>query len=141
MAIISGHGGVIKEGSGAGTALGNLRGWTIEQTQDTIETTVMSGDYDAATSRTYVAGPHTWTISGDIFYDSADSVMTNIESGASDLSLVQVKLYPSDDDTGEKYWEGNVVITSFSVTSSVDGMVEASFAGQGSGALALNTQS
>jgi hypothetical protein len=141
MAIISGHGGIIKEGSGTGVALANLRGWTIEQTQDTIETTVMSGNYDAATSRTYVAGPHTWTISGDIFYDNANTQMLNIEAGASDLTAVQLKLYAEDDDTGNKYWEGNVVITSFSVTSSVDGMVEASFAGQGTGALAINTQS
>jgi predicted secreted protein len=135
MAVISGHGGVITEG-GSNTNVANLRSWSVEQTQDTIETTVMNGDYDTAVSRTYVAGPHTWTMTADIFYDATETGMTDLQDAASSLSAVAVKLYPEDDDASTYYYTGNVIVTSFSVTTSVDGMVEASISAQGTGALA-----
>ena len=67
MAIYTGHDGVIKlADSGdslSSTAIGNLRSFTIDQTQDTVETTTMG----SSGTRSYQPGLSTFTISGDVY--------------------------------------------------------------------------
>lgn len=138
MAIISGHGGKITV-TGSDTNVAAIRSWSVEQTQDTIETTSMSGDYDTALARTYVAGPHTWTLTADIYYDGSGSGVSDLQGAVSDITGLSIKLYPEDADSGNKYYHGDVVGTSFSISSSVDGMVEGSFSAQGTGALTFAT--
>ena len=138
MAIISGHGGVITA-TGSNTNVANIRSWSVEQTQDTIETTSMGTQYSTPVARTYVAGPHTWTLTADIYYDATDAGMVAIQDAVSDITGLSLKLYPEDSDSGNKYYYGDVVVTSLSVSSSVDGMVEATFAGQGTGSLTFGT--
>lgn len=140
MATFSGAAGIIKVGSTPDT-VGQVRSFTVEQTQDTIETTSMVADGDSTTkvSRSYVPGLSTYTISGDVYF--ADLAGTegqaDIEAAVSSTGLLQFKVYPSGDtaSTDVGSFQGNAVVTSFSVTSSVDGIVEASFAAQGSGTL------
>jgi hypothetical protein len=50
-------------------------------------------------------------------------------------------VYPTGAETGSQKLSGKGVVTSFSITSSVDGMVEASVTIQGSGALTIGTAS
>ena len=120
------------------TAVANLRNFTIEQTQDTIETTVMG----TTGMRTYKPGLSTFTMSGDLFFDGTDTVQEKLDelvSKTGEESLATFEAYPSGDasSSNNTTLSGSVVITSFSITSSVDGMVEASFAAQGSGGLTL----
>ena len=144
MATFTGHDGVIKLAdtgdSLSSTAIGNLRNFTIEQTQDTVENTTMAN----GNVRTYLPGMSTFTISGDVFFDGADTVQQKLDdlvTKTGDQTLATFEVYPSGNQTSESpantKFSGSCIITSFSITSSVDGMVEASFAAQGSGALTL----
>lgn len=146
MAIYTGHDGVIKladsDDSLSSTAIGNLRSFTIDQTQDTVETTTMG----ASGTRSYQPGLSTFTISGDVYFDHADTVQAKLDelmSKTGQESLATFEVYPSGDGTSQSpansKFSGSCIITSFSVSSSVDGVVEASFSAQGSGALTVAT--
>ena len=142
MATYTGHDGVIKladtDASLTSTAVGNLRNFSIEQTQDTIESTAMG----TANVRTYKPGLSTFTFSGDVFFDESDNVhdaLDDLVTKTGEGSEATFEVYPAGEDTGRRKLSGSMIITSWSITSSVDGMVEASFSAQGTGALTIAT--
>ena len=128
MATTKGSSGVVKLAVSGGSvaAMGEVRSFTLDETADTIEDSVM-GD----TSRTYVSSLKTATLSMDVYWDDADAVQLVMDAAA-DLIF---ELYPTGTGTGEKYYSGAGVLTSKSLTASFDGMVEGSFALQVSGAV------
>jgi hypothetical protein len=105
--------------------------YTITETADTLEDTTM-GD----TSRTYLASLKTFTGSIDCFWDETD---TNGQLTLDPGSTVTINIYPEGSTSGDTYYTGSVIITEKSVTASYDGMVEASFSFQGTGALSETT--
>jgi len=136
MAILTGNNGVIKFDATVGgsvTAIAAVRTFSIELTSDTIETSVMTTDV-----RTYVKGMSSWSGSADIYFDPAASTghlavhtVLNPTSGTvGDSTLTFEGLL---NGSGNKF-SGEVIITGFTVNSSMDGMVEASISFQGSGA-------
>lgn len=139
MAILTGNNGVVKLDASLGGAVATIaavRTFSIELTRDTIETTTMGVDV-----RTYLSGLSSWSGSADIYFDPAASTGTlavhsvlNPTSGAVGNGTLSVELYL--DDTAGKF-AGEVIITGFTVNSSMDGMVEASISFQGSGACAF----
>lgn len=147
MAIYSGKDGEIKFVNPNGTAatIANLRNFTIESTQDAVETTTMGSNG----FREYLPGLSTFTMSGDIFYDDANAVHTDLleaasvdvitDASAATYTNANFEVYPTGDSsvTGSQKLSGVGVITNFTITSSVDGMVEASFSLQGSGTLTV----
>lgn len=154
MATFQGFDGVLKfadaDTSGGAndistaTAIGNLRNFTIETSQDTIETTTMS----SGGHREYKAGLSTFTISGDVYFDYTDDVQIVMEqltskddSTAANDAVATFEAYPSGTATGNAKYSGSCIITSWSVTSNVDGVVEASFSAQGTGVLAVEAAS
>ena len=128
MATTKGSSGVVKLAVSGGTvaAMGEIRSFTLDETADTIEDSVM-GD----TARTYVSSLTTATLSVDVYWDDADAVQLVMDAAA-DLDW---ELYPTGTGTGEKYYSGGGILTSKSLTASFDGMVEGSFALQVSGAV------
>jgi len=128
MATTKGSSGVVKLAVSGGSvaAMGEVRSFTLDETADTIEDSVM-GD----TSRTYKGSLKTATLSMDVYWDDADAVQLVMDAAA-DLIF---ELYPTGTGTGEKYYSGGGVLTSKSLTASFDGMVEGSFALQVSGAV------
>jgi predicted secreted protein len=135
MAILTGNNGVIKFDASIGgsvAAIAAVRTFSIELTSDTIETSVMTTDV-----RTYVKGMSSWSGSADIYFDPAASTghlavhtVLNPTSGAvGDSTLTFEGLL---NGSGNKF-SGEVIITGFTVNSSMDGMVEASISFQGSG--------
>lgn len=141
MATFTGQSGLIKIGS---DIVGELRSFTIEQTQDTVEVTAMqaAGSSTTSVSRAYKPGLSTFTISGDVYFDGDNSAQAALEGGLDDAAgttALSFKVYPAGvASTDGKAFEGSAIMTSFSVTSSVDGAVEASFAAQGTGDLTLD---
>ncbi len=144
MATFTGHDGAIKfldattdVGLSSGEFIGNLRNFTIEQTQDTIEDTAMG----STGMRTYKPGLSTFTISGDVFFDGGDNMQKKIDEmitkTGNDTAESSFEVYPSGTAAGNQKMAGSCIVTSFSITSSADGMVEASFAAQGTGALTI----
>ena len=127
MATHTGSEGTIKIGS---TTVGELRSYTLEQTGDTIEDTSM-GD----SSRTYKAGLKGFSGSASLFFDEADAGQILIVVG----SEIAIKVYPEGSSSGDKFYEGNAIVTGYNVSASFDGMVEAEMTFTGTGALSLST--
>lgn len=134
MALLTGNDGKVRVGS---TDLAAVRNFSIETSADTIETSTMGTDV-----RTYVKGMSTWSGSADIFFDETetntlkDTLNVCGSAHAVGGSATAVKLVLADGGGDDKWFSGNVLITGFTVNSSMDGMVEASISFQGTGALA-----
>ena len=111
----------------------SVRSFSIDQTLDAIESTVMG---DGA--RTYIPGLRQFSGSMDVYWreDSASGTgnVNLFDAANTGTNTSLIELYPSGSTTGIKL-AGTVVVTSHSITSNFDGMVEASVAFQGSGAL------
>lgn len=128
MATTTGSSGVVKlQVSGTTVAVvGEVRSYTIDGSTDTIEDSVM-GD----SARTYKAGLENSTVSLECYWDDSDAQQLVLDNRAS----IDFEIYPTGTGTGEKYYSGTGVVTSRSITAAFDGMVEASFSLQVSGAV------
>lgn len=130
MATIVGNDGSITIG---GVGLINVRNFTCDITSDTIETTAMTQD-----TRTYVRGLASWSGSADIYVDPA-----NLTGGATAISkLIATGGVVGDGPSafrgnlsasGTNNLTGNIIVTGFTVNSTMDGLVEGSVSFQGSG--------
>jgi len=127
MATHTGSEGVIKIGS---TVLGELRSYTLENTSDTIEDTSM-GD----ASRTYKVGLKGFSGSASLFFDELDAGQILIVVG----SEIAIKVFPEGASSGDKFYEGNAIVTAYNISASFDGMVEAEMTFTGTGTLSLST--
>jgi hypothetical protein len=128
MATHKGSEGTVKSGA---STIAEIRSYTITETADVLEDTSM-GD----SSRTYLSSLKTFTGSIDCFWDETDtSGQLSLDPGSS----VTINIYPEGSGTGDTYYTGSVIITEKSITASFDGMVEASFSFQGTGALSETT--
>lgn len=128
MATHIGRDGIIKVGS---NAVAELRSFSIEETGDTVEDTVMTD-----TARTYKSTLTSFTGSADVFWDETD---TNGQGALTVGSSVTINFYPEGADTGDTYYSGTALVTGVTRSASFDGMVEASISLQGSGALTAST--
>ena len=128
MATHKGSEGTVKSGA---NAIAEIRSYTITETADVLEDTTM-GD----SSRTYLSSLKTFTGSIDCFWDETD---TNGQLTLDPGSPVTINIYPEGSTSGDTYYTGSVLITEKSITASFDGMVEASFSFQGTGALSETT--
>ncbi len=134
MAILTGNNGVVKidNASGTPTAVAAVRNFSLDITRDTIETTTMGKDV-----RSYVGGLASFSGSADIYFDAdnytgGSSVIAalNPVGGSVGDSPITIELYLNG--TSGKF-AGEIIVTGFTVNSSMDGMVEASISFQGSG--------
>jgi hypothetical protein len=128
MATHKGSEGTVKSGA---NAIAEIRSYTITETADVLEDTTL-GD----ASRTYLASLKTFTGSIECFWDETD---TNGQLTLDVGSTVTINIYPEGSTSGDTYYTGSVIITEKSITASFDGMVEASFSFQGTGALSETT--
>lgn len=128
MATHKGSEGTVKSGA---NAIAEIRSYTVTETADVLEDTTM-GD----SSRTYLSSLKTFTGSIDCFWDETD---TNGQLTLDPGSPVTINIYPEGSTSGDTYYTGSVIITEKSITASFDGMVEASFSFQGTGALSETT--
>jgi hypothetical protein len=114
MATYKGSDGVVTIG---GTAVGEIRSFSVEESADTIEDTAM-GD----TSRSYKSSLKSFSASIDALFDNDDSGQDALTIGS------EVACIFRSQGTG-------------SINQSYDGLVETSFTLQGTGALSIADQS
>ena len=128
MATQTGASGVVKvQVSGTAVAVvGEVRSFTFDGSADTIEDSVI-GDL----ARSYKAGLKTNTVSVECYWDESDAQQLILDEGTG----VDFGIYPTGTGSGETWFSGGGVVTSRSITGSFDGMVEASFTIQCSGAV------
>jgi|DEB0MinimDraft_10_1074344.scaffolds.fasta_scaffold00928_15 predicted secreted protein len=124
----------IKSGSDALTAVASVRSWSMDITRDTVEDTSMG----SSGVRTYKKGLQSYSGSMDIVYDdSEDTIVSTALDPATD-DTVSVELFPDGSVTATKF-AGDVIVTSYSVTASYDGITEASVSFTGTGAITTST--
>jgi predicted secreted protein len=129
-----GNAGVI---SVDGVNVAEVRNYSIEITADTIETTTMGG---ANAGRTYVKGLTTFSGTADVYwddqhFDAATGVdLDGLVQGAVGAGSVALIIYPEGVSAGDN-WNGAIIITGYSITASMDGLIEASISFQGDGQL------
>jgi hypothetical protein len=136
MATITGNDGAVTINS---VSLAAVRNFSIDITSDTIETTTMGTD-----ARTYVKGLSSFSGSADIYFDpsefgSNDSTF-NPTSTLVGAAGVGGKFYIDQDASNDiVFWANSMIVTGYSISSSMDGMVEASISFQGSGATGFSS--
>jgi len=137
MATLTGNNGAITLN---GNNVAAVRNFSIEMTADTIETSVMGTDV-----RTYVSGMSSFSGSADVYFDAADfdtyETTFNPTTGLVGAAGVAVKFYIEQNyaSTSDYAFTGNVIVTGYTVNSSLDGLVEASISFQGTGSAAYST--
>ena len=137
MANITGNNGSV---SINGINVLSVRTFSIEMTRDTIETSTMGTDV-----RTYISGLSSFSGSADVYFDASDydtnESTFNPTAGLVGASGVAVKLYLEENysSTSDYAFTGNVIVTGYTVNSSMDGLVEASISFQGTGAATYST--
>jgi predicted secreted protein len=128
MANHRGQEGLVRVGT---SAVAELRSWSLDITQDTIEDSTM-GD----TFRTYTTGMKSWSGQLTCYWDESD---TNAQMALAPLGTnagtATVTLLPEGTSTAATTYSGVVVVTGCSHTASFDGMVEATYSFQGTGTL------
>lgn len=128
MATHTGSAGVVKVAS---NTVAEVRNWSIDQSQDTVETTKL-GD----TVKTFKTTLSESNGTIDCFWDETDTT----GQGAMTIgATVTLNLYPEGADSGDTYYTGSAIINSIGVSQSHDGLVERSFGFQISGALSITT--
>ena len=128
MAVHKGSEGVVKILT---NTVAEVRDWSLEETAETIDSTQLS---DAA--KTFEVGTTSWSGSVNAFWDETD---TNGQVAMSAGASVTLNLYPEGATSGDTYGSGTAIISSISKSGGIDGLVEASFSFQGTGALTWAT--
>ena len=128
MATHLGKEGTVQVGS---NAIAEIRGFSIDETIDTVEDTSM-GD----SSKTYLASIKDFSGSVDVLYDETDS---NGQTALSVGSSVTLNFAPEGTDSGDVKLTGTAIVTGKSITSSFDGLVESTINVQGTGGLTTTT--
>ena len=124
MAIATGQSGVVKlQLKGVSEAVvGEVRSFTIDEGNSVLENTTMGN-----AGRTYQSGIDESNVSIEVYWDQADAQQMVLDAGAA----IDWEISPSGTAATVKYYSGTGIVTSKSITSSFDGMVEASFTIQG----------
>ena len=137
MATLTGNNGAVTINN---VNVAAVRNFSVEMTADTIETSVMGTDV-----RTYVKGMSTFSGSADIYFDPSEfdgaEATFNPTAGLVGAAGVGVKLYIEQNysSTSDYAFTGDVIVTGYTVNSSMDGMVEASISFQGTAAATFST--
>ena len=123
----------IKSGSDTLTAVASVRSWNLDVTRETVEDTVM-GDGN----RTYKKGLQDYSGSMDIVFDSSENAIVSTALTPDTDDTVSIEFYSDANDDTTKF-AGDVIVTSYSITASYDGLSEASVSFQGTGALSTSS--
>lgn len=129
MAVMTGVSGEVKAVTDGGTLalVGEVKSWSVEQTQDQAEATVM-GD----STKTFLNTLSGWSASCELNTSPSDAGQQDLIIGAK----VQVEFYPNSTSNTTKY-AGDAFVTSISRSGSMGDLVTSSVSLQGDGTLTI----
>ena len=128
-AVYSGNSGVAMfDVGGAATVLASVTAFGISNTGDAYETTVLG-----SSARTYLPGLTSATGTISLLWRDDDAAQLALFSGPG-AAAATLELYPSGRTTGIKI-SGEVIVTSHSIDTGLDGAVTSECAVQFSGAI------
>jgi hypothetical protein len=126
MATHLGKEGVVKVGS---NAIAEVRSFSITQEAATATDTVMGDEWE-----TQKVTMKSWSGQLSCYWDSADTTGQGALTIGAEVTL---KLYPEGTTSGDQELSGTAIIKSIENQAAHDGLVEASFSFQGTGALTI----
>lgn len=134
MANYQGNNGTvkIKSGSDALTAVADVRSWSMTMTREVVENTAM-GD----SNRKYLMGLQVFSGTMEIVYTDSENAIVETALNPDEDDTVQVEFYADANNTTTAKFTGDVIVTSFSVTNTYDGLMTATVEFQGTGAPTL----
>lgn len=119
MALVRGKDGSITFG---GTAIANLKSWSLDHSVGTVDVSTMAaGATNAPYIPTQFATTYTCSGTADCFFDADNAVQLAAINNLAAGTAVAIVIYP---ETGESITISSAMITSASLSSSVDGLVE-----------------
>lgn len=134
MTTTVGKSGYVKlGGEGSANIIAEVTGYSLTVNHEPVEDTEMSDD-----DRTFKAGKSQWTGRVSCHWDGSD---TNGQVTLIEGASVTLGFYPEGDGSGDNYREGTAIVTTVEESAERDGLVEATFNFQGSGALTRSTVS
>ena len=132
MAQFHGRDGIVKIGA---NTVSETKGWSIDQTAATVQTNEPTQNAPSP-ALTFAAGETQWSGSLDCLHDDTD---TNGQVSMTVGATIALELYPEGDTVGDYKLSGNAIITSVAYAVSSDAVNTATYAFQGTGALAIGT--
>ena len=114
----------------AGTAIGNVTGYTLDTTQDVVEATALEDS-----NKAFLVGRGTFTASIDMNYDETNAQQSSLTQGSS-LSFV---FLPEGNASGDESFSGTGIVTGMSVGVTLDGVTTRTVSLQGSGGITIGT--
>jgi predicted secreted protein len=126
----------VKTSAGTATTLASVRSWTVNNTAEVLDATVMNPS--GVTYRTNVASFLAWDGSASLLWDDAADAGQALCVPGSTLEIV---FYPEGEATGDTTYTGSAIITAVNRTASFDGLVEMEVTFSGTGALTTGTKS
>lgn len=136
MATHIGREGIIRvgttgNGSTAANAIAELRSFSIEETGETVEETVMTD-----TTRRHKPTLTSFSGSADVYWDETD---TDGQVALAVGTACSLKFMPEGSAGTYTVYHGDVIVTGVSRSASFDGMVESSITFTGTGPLTTAT--
>lgn len=128
MATFVGRNGVVEIST---NVVANVRSFEVTTEAGTLDNTVMG-----ATWETHDIGFKRWTGSLTCLWDDTD---TNGQEALTEGASVTIHFKPEGSDAGDEDYTGTATVTQVTRRAAHDGLVEASFTFQGSGALTVTT--
>lgn len=128
MATHHGKDGVVKIGA---NAVAEVTEFDLNIQADRADDTAMGDAW-----KTHLVGLKSWSGNVKCHWDETD---TNGQVAMTEGASVSLALYPEGADSGDSYFSGTATISSVQVSASRDGVVSASFAFEGNGALTRAT--
>lgn len=125
MTTYTGKDGSVMNGAGA---VGEVKGFEVTQTADTVDDTVMGDDW-----KTHQVLHKSWSGSVNVLFDNGDTLGQETFTIG---SAVAFKGYPAGNSSGLLELSGSATVTDRAITTSFDGMVEMTLQLTGNGALA-----
>ena len=127
---IKGYQGSITVASGA---MGNAKAWSLDISQETVDTT----DFGSAGWKESVATLNSWSGSVTAIFDASGTAEGALQTGLTAGSVVALALQLGGGTGSFDLYSGSANITSQSITNDVNGIVEATFNFEGTGALTI----
>ncbi len=127
MATHHGKEGVV---TAAGTAIGEVTGFTLETSADVVEDTALTDS-----TKSFVLTRTSFSGSIEMHYDETDTPQTTLLAGAS----IAFVLLPEGNTAGDEKFAGSGLITGVTINNAMDSIVSRVVTFQGTGALTIGT--
>lgn len=149
MAVTQGRGGEIKLQvateptsyaniaaleAGATAILGSVRSWSLDESVETVDATVMAPGTSGYVFRDTLPTFKTWTATVDFIYNPEDTD-GQFDTGFVAGRTVGIAVYPTGDLASQKVFGGVALLTSISRSASYDGLIECSATFEGKATL------